>query len=233
MQKQEKEVIQSFRRVDVFTGEHPVPSPLTYGEPLEVLKEVLASLGDHSTAQDYGRRVSKAEKRIQHQLMGELRERLEPIVSVAREKLARTSGIAAALNMPARDVGIEKLLAAAKAIREAAEPYQSVFVASGRAPDFLDRLAQATRDLEATIGGHAKVVGTQVGARAGLKQEIRRGRSAVRLLNSTVREAFKGNDVVLARWRAARRVKQLPSNGGGTEPVDIAPAPAPQPVKAA
>ena len=234
MQAKEKEVIQSYRRVFAFLDEHPVPPPATYAEPREMLDQVLANLGDHSTAQDFGRRVSKAEKRRQYRLAARLRRHhLYPISTIATAELRGIPGITEALRMPASHLGVEKLLAAAKAMREAADRYRPVFVKNGRAPDFLEQLAEATRELEATIGGHAKVVGTQVGARAGIAQEIRRGRLAVKMLDAIVRSAFEGNDVVLARWRTARRVKQLPSNGGGPEPVDISPAPVSQPEKAA
>ena len=234
MQESQKEVIQSYRRVVAFLDEHPVQAPATYAEPREVLAQVLTRLGDHSTAQDYGRRVSKGEKRRQRLLMVRLRNRhLRLIAKIAEGELAGLPGITEDLRMPASVLGIEKLLAAAKAMKEAAAPHQAVFVKNGCRAGFLDDLATAIRELEASIGGHAKVVGTQVGARAGITQEIRRGRLAVKMLDAIVRKEFEGDDVVLARWRTARRVKQLPSNGGGPDAVDISPAPASPAVKAA
>jgi hypothetical protein len=70
-------------------------------------------------------------------------------------------------------------------------------------------------------------VGRHVGGSAGLEIEIRRGRRVVDILDTIVRDAFRGNDEVLAKWRVAKRVQGVPGGvraGGRSDSApDVAP----------
>lgn len=76
--------------------------------------------------------------------------------------------------------------------------------------------------------GKARSLGRQVGAGAGIDNEIRRGRRTVEVIDTIIQAAFRGDQNVLAKWRNARRVQALPgapsaasegSVGSDTSPV--------------
>jgi hypothetical protein len=133
-------------------------------------------------------------------------------------------GIEKALRLPAATLGVTRLVSEANAIHETAQLYEPAFVKNGRPADFLDRLKAAIDAVVQSTLGRAKNVGRQVGAKAGIAQQARRGRHAVEMLDSIVRVVFEGNDPVLRAWEVAKRVKAMP--GGGSATV-VAPPPAP------
>jgi hypothetical protein len=213
MQAKWKKVIESLQRVQVFLGAHPAPGSASYAEPKEVLADVLRIVGDHSTEQVSGLRLSQAEKRRQDVLMRQLRERhLRPIAAIARANRAEMPGIDRALRLPHASLGPIGLVSAAKSIRRSVGLYQPVFVRNGRPADFLEQLDSAIMSLDESAAGRGRLVARHVGARAGIKKELRRGRRAVDMLDTIVRVAFEGQDDVLAEWDVAKRVQSLPTS---------------------
>ena len=211
---------------------NPAPEP-GYGGPKQVLEDVVAQLSGHSSEQIVGGRLSQAERRRQEALCAKLREHhLRPIVAIARAEMRAMPGIEKALRLPVATLGVTKLVAQAQAIRETAKLYEPAFVKNGRPADFLEQLGTAIDAVTQSTLGRAKNVGRQVGAKAGIAQEARRGRDAVEMLDSIVRVVFEGNDPVLRAWEVAKRVKAMP--GGGSATVSAhSPAPAAPEVKAA
>jgi hypothetical protein len=220
-----KQLIEAYRRIVVFLGEHPAPPPASYTEQKRVLDDVLAQLDDHSIAQEFGGKQTAKDVERQDVLMKRLRSRhLRPIAAIARSEAQAVPGITRELRMPRIGIGPLRLVVAAKAMRQAAEPYKDVFVRNGRPVDFLAQLDAAIGELAQTQLGRAVNVGTKVGARAGIEQQLRRGRKAVEILDTVVKSAFEEDAVVLARWRTARRVPAIPGGGGAlTLLPDVAP----------
>jgi hypothetical protein len=222
MEGRQKQLIESYQRVKTFLGVHPAPAPASYAEPEQILEQVIAKLTDHSSEQVVGTRLGQAEKQKQLTLMRQLRERhLRPIVAIAKATMPTYPGIDRALRMPGSNFGPVRLLADAAAIRKAAELYQPVFVKNGRPADFLEQLSAAIAAVEASTDLHGTNVGRRVGAKAGISQELQAARRAVEVLDTIVKIAFEGNDVVLAEWRVAKRVRALP---GGAAPAALASA---------
>jgi hypothetical protein len=216
----ERQVIESYRRVLAFLEANPAPEPATYAGQRDVLKDVIARITDHSSAQVFGTQLVRAEKKKQTALLQTLYEKhMRPIVAIGKAEMADTPGIQEALRIPHFKVGVLKTLAAAGALRDAAALYQPAFVRNGRPEDFIAQLTAAMEAVEKTTSVHAVNVGTRVGARAGIRKELRRGRGALAVLDSIVKATFVGNDVVLAKWRIAKRIRGLPSGGSEAEAV--------------
>ena len=216
MQSKQKQVIEAYQRVQDFLNANPAPPPATNGAPKELLDQVVGRLTDHTTDQVAGGRMSRAETQRQKRLRTQLRElHLRPISTIARAVLNDAPAIDRALRMPAPQLSTTKLIAEAMAMRDTIAPHEAVLVSNGRGADFLARLDAAIEELRQSQLGRARNVGRKVGAKAGLSQEIRRGRAAVDMLDAIVTTAFVGNQEVLAKWRAAKRIQLLP--GGPTE----------------
>jgi hypothetical protein len=225
MQARQKQLIESYQRVQAFLEANPAPAPASYGGPLDMLQSVVAELSDHSSEQIVGGRLSQAELRRQQSLCAKLRDHhLRPIVAIAKAEMRDLPGIEKALRLPANTLGVTKLVAEAEAIRKVAEQYKEAFVKNGRPADFLDQLDGATEAVNQSTMGRAKNLGRQVGAKAGIAQQARRGRDAVVMLDTIVRVVFEGNDPVLRAWEVAKRVRSMP--GGSSAPQAVA-APAP------
>ena len=221
MQVRQKQVIEMLQRVQDFLGANPPPTSAAYTAQKTILDEVLTRLTGHYQDQSAGQRLSRQETRRQAALRRTLRaEYLAPIAQIARAH-REVPGLDVAMRTPQPRLGTLRLVQEAEGIRAAVATQQEVFVSSGQPEDFLDRLDAAIEQLRQSIVGKARNVGTHVGAKRGLADEIRAGRKAVYILDTIVRAAFKGQGTVLARWNVAKRVKQasggslvVPTTGG-------------------
>ncbi len=231
MQSKQKQVMESFQRVQDFLGAHPAPAGSSYGPPKEMLDEVVAKLSGHNAEQVAGRRLSRASTQRQKSLRRALREQhLSPIAAIAKATLSDAPGIEKALNLPPANISTARLIAEAQGIRVAIVQYEPVFVRNGRPADFLAQLDARIEELRQSRLGGAREVGRFVGAKQGIGKEIRRGRDAVRMLDAIVRSAFFGSPDVLGKWRIAMRVQGVPGGGpaafSGTADENLNPAPA-------
>jgi hypothetical protein len=229
MLSRQKQQIEAYQRVQDFLGMHPPPETPGYLVQKKRFDAIVATLSDHAANQVEGRRQGRAEVPRQVTLRKILREQhLAPIAQIARATLANAPGVERLLRMPRYNLTPLKLVAEATAMRTAAAPYKAEFIEAGRPDDFLEQLDAAAEAVRQSILGKARSLGQQVGAGAGLGEEIKRGRGAVEVMDTIVKAAFHGNQDVLAKWRNIRRVKALPGNGIGRS--DVAPA---SPVQAA
>lgn len=221
MKVKQKQVLESLVRIQAFLEAHPVTGPLTYAGARETLDEVVRRLREFAGAQVTGRQLSSAELRRQRQLVQQLVDRhIRPVVAIARAQIEPDSDVRmpAAIRMPRAAGGITKFLQDCDGLIEAARPFEAAFVAHGLPADFLARLAAARTELERVLGARATLIGTHIGAREGLAVQVRRGRRAVERLDSVVRASFDGDDITLAKWRAAKRVHQLPGGPATRDP---------------
>lgn len=235
MQQRQKQAIEAYQRAQDFLAAHPVPPPGSYAEPKAMLDDVVARLTDHSADQIVGGRLAKAEKQSETTLRRVLREQhLRPISLIARATLRGSPGIDRALKMPSPQITTMKLIAEANAFRDAAAPHEAVFVKNGRPADFMAQLDAAAERLRQAFLGKARNVGKRAGAKAGLKDEIARGRNAIEMLEAIVSTSFAGNGDVLAKWRSARRVRAVVGgNASARSAASESPESSPAPDKAA
>ena len=201
----QKQTLESFVRVRAFLETNPVAGPLSYTGARETLDEVVRRLREFAGAQITGRELSRAELRLQRQLIQRLLDRhMRPIVAIARAQIDPESDV----RMPA-----------------AARAFEAAFVANGLPADFLARFTSARNELEGVLGGRAALIGTHVGARTGLRVQVRRGRHAVDRLDAVVRASFDGDEVTLDTWRAAKRVHQRPGGAAARGTDEAEPQP--------
>lgn len=218
----QKRVIESFVRVRAFLEAHPATGELTYRGARETLDEVIERVRAHAGTQLAGRALARAELRHREQLIKRLMDRhMRPIVAIARAQIEPHSDVRlpAAFRMPRVWIGETKMLQACDGMLEAARAFQAVLIEHGLPTDFLARFKRDRDALERTFAVRATLTGSHVGARKGLEVELRRGRLAVGRLDAVVRVAFEGDEVVLATWRATKRVHQRAGGSGTPAPV--------------
>jgi len=217
MYMRQKQVMDSFVRVGSFLDAHPATGRLTYASAREMLDDVVQRLRTYAGEQFSGHALSRAEVRRQADQVALLcDEHLRPLVTIARAQLAPDSdvGLVATLRMPRLPIAPTKLLAVCDGTLEAVRPHEALFIVHGMPSDSLTRFASARDGLARVMGRRATQTSTHVGARAGLRAELLRGRRAVDRLDAIVRASFRGDEAVLATWRMAKRVHRLPGGVG-------------------
>jgi hypothetical protein len=231
MQARQQKLIESYQRIKTFLDEHTSAETPGFPAAVAAFTAVFTKLSQHSSAQVVGRQMSRAERRRLASLLRKLRDfHMKPIVTIAKTEIETQPGITDAFQLLKGSAGPVRVLAAAKAMRETAERFTPTFIAAGRPADFLTRFDTAIQAVEAALGDHARNIGTKVGAGAGLARELRKARRATEILDSLVKEAFEANDVILEKWRSAKRVRALPviaaeSPDEPATPPDISPEP--------
>jgi hypothetical protein len=225
----QKQAIERLRRVQEFLAVNPPPDSPGYVAQKKALDEVVLGLKEHSIDQAAGRRLSRAEVGRQRALTTSLRrEHLAPITEIARVSLADAPGIERALRLPRFGMNPVKLVAEASAMRTAAAPHEPRFVEAGLPLDFLQELDSAIEAISQSMSATARNLGQQVGGRAGIEKDIKRGRQVLAGLDAIVKRAFRDKPDVLEKWRSAKRVRGAAGGNGGPGAVsDVAPDIAP------
>jgi hypothetical protein len=219
MLARQKQQVQAYQRVQDFLGAHPPPQSAPYTVQKQVLDDVVAKLTEHGTDQGAARRMNKASAQKQAVLRASLRsEHLAPLAQIARAMLRHVPGISAALRMPSWKLKTHNLVRAAGEFRKVAAGYEAVFVEAGRPQDFLAQLDAVVAALGDSGRGQARNVGARVGATRGIEAELKRGRTAIELIDTMVRSAFARDAVTLGAWSVARRISGIPGGGGAPTP---------------
>lgn len=235
MYAKQKQVVESFVRVQSFLRANPAPAPATYAGPGDVLGEAVRRLRSYAGDQVYGQQFSAAELRRQEQVMQRIVDRhMRPIVTIARAQIEADSDVRLpeALKLPRSGLGVTKLLAAAHGMIQGARQFEGLFLTNGLPTDFIAQFVAAIAEVEQVLDSRGALVGKHVGAKKGMYVWLRRGRRAVDRLDSIIRVAFEGDAVALETWRVAKRVQAI--RGGGSvsaiEETTLEPTPpAPQP----
>ena len=221
------------RRVQEFLAAHPfADAPVDLGKQRAELDEVVGQLPQDALNQEAGHRLTKAETKNQRELRRELWDNhMLPIARVARDVFG-IAGVDRALKLPKKTVANEAVLAAAGAMAEAASKQETALIEHGLSKDFVAELRAATGALATALGNRDGTMRRRVTATAGMKDQLKRGRRALRLLNAILAPKLATDPELLAAWNNVRRVK--PTAPGPLAPAALAPAtPAPAEAKVA
>jgi hypothetical protein len=236
MNATQNRTLQSFRRVRRFVDTLPKEgTPSSLATATGLLDGAITTLTRHAVMQDLAVRVGQHDTRQVAALRTELRAvHMQPIAKMARALLRDVPGLERALRLPDTHVSTELLLQAAEAMADAAAPHSATLVRHGLPATFLDEFREAIAAVRETVDSRSAQRVSRVGATVGVRQELRRGRKAVQLLDAVVGRSLAGDPSRLAEWRRAMRVGQEGVGGSAAsgEPdapavVHIAPASAP------
>jgi hypothetical protein len=238
MDKRQKHTLQTFRRVRDFVGRTAMDTSLVSVDThVDALTGVIERLTVFSVEQDSRTRLARAGTTMISRQVRRLRVRyMAPIARFGLHLASLDAPSRQAMSLP-RKVDAEGMVAAALGMADAAETRKATFVAGGFAEDFTERLRTAARELQASIDTRAKDRGRRSASTAGVRHELRVGRSAVRMLDTIVSPALEPSPSSLAEWRALKRqvrfassvalVVDAPAAGSGTPavapPVSAAP----------
>jgi hypothetical protein len=191
------------------------------------LDEVLQQLDLHGAEQQR----AQAEVTSRTQEKSGLREALrlhhmQPIATIARAKLAATPAITD-LRLPTANADDSTLVDAARAMADAAGPYQPVFEAEMLPNTFLDDLRAAATAVKQAVGNRGASRGRLRAATKGVEDQLTRGYNVLRILNALVVKQLAGQSDLLAAWQQAKhpRAKSgVPRGTVRTPSVDTSPS---------
>jgi hypothetical protein len=143
---------------------------------------------------------------------------MQPISRIAREVFGIT-GMDRAFVMPKGTNASQTLLAAAGAMAQAAEKHKDVFIKHGLSQQFVEQLRAAAQALSDARTARTESARRRVTATAAVKDQVKRGRKAVRLLNAILQPRLSNDPELLAAWKSAKHVP--PTTVGAP---DIAPS---------
>jgi hypothetical protein len=170
---------------------------------LDKAVNALAKYGDEQAATELAMKGQMGRQRSQYAALRA--SHMKPIATFARARLRGVPDFAA-LVKSGRGLQPKQLVRAARAMAAAAAPQADLITGAGFPADTIAQLAAAASELETTLFERASANVRRVGSTAGIREELMKGREAVRMLDAVVSKRFAGDETFLAAWRAAHRV---------------------------
>lgn len=190
------------------------------------LDEAIADLSAHAAKQTESALTSRAATRQQVVARSALlQEHMAAIARIASAEIPASAGIEK-LQLPRKRLSTEQLVTYARGMGNAAQPFTSVFVASGLPLDFAAQLNKAADDVAATVTSRNNQTSALRSATTDLAARLRAARRVVRVLDVFVRRALKDQPGLVASWKQAKRVRKLPVRPDTTGPAAASGTPA-------
>ena len=220
--------LQSYRRVREFLNAHqPADMPAGFAAPVAELDAVLTELSRSAQQQNTSIRAGLSEARRQRALRDDLWDKhMFPLSRLARE-IFGVPGVDAALRLPKRSADNDRVLEAAAGMANAAEKELATFVRHGMPENFVTALRAAASALEQALTARVESGRERVKATTGVKEQVKRGRRAVRMIHALIAPRLAASPELLAAWKDAKRWKGIRAG------VVIVPATEPDIVKVA
>lgn len=200
--------LDSFQRVKEFISQHPFAgSPQSLGEQALELDDVILQVSSGMVDQESGARYTGVHAEYEAKLRQVLyADHMQPIAQIARDVLGASS-MDKAFRLPHGSRVNRLLLTAARAMAETAEREKDVFLRHGRPQDFIEQLRSAADVLEEARLAKTENARRRVTATKSVRDQLKRGRKAVRLLSAVLMPTLRKQPELLAAWKSARRVR--------------------------
>jgi hypothetical protein len=119
------------------------------------------------------------------------------------------------------------LLAAARGFAVNAAPLSAEFIKHEMPPDFLADLDDKIAGLEEAIGHQSDGIGERIAAAASIEEQLEKGLSVIRKLDTAIRNKYTDDPAVLAEWTSASHTERGPRRQLTATPPPPATPPAP------
>lgn len=210
--RQQRQML-AFLRMSVFASDNVPPGANDkYAQLVNELNELVDRLDKDAHDQAHGQHNAEAKTQQVIAAKKALRDfHLKPIAATARVLMSDAhEEVKNATRLPARNLGMQKLLAEAKSIREAVVKYEKLFIENGRSQDFIAQLDRAVSEVEQRYLERHGPRALRAGSTAGLAQDIRRARRLVTLIECQILTGYARDPVKLKEWQMAKRVHGKP-----------------------
>jgi hypothetical protein len=197
------------------------PASSLEGKTFAAVGSSVAVLSQEAAAQVSGRAAAREGTSSKAAARETLRDTLDAISRTARALALDTTGLDDKFRVP-RGHSDQRLLNAAHAFAQDAQPLSAAFVAHRLPATFLTDLNADIEEFEQANQHHSAGREAQGAARAALEAALAAGLTAVYRLDAIVPNTLRDDPAVLAAWGIARHVEQTPRHRANAAP------PAPQ-----
>lgn len=172
-----------------------------------IVDDVSALVAEQAAAKSGARAATQHLHALRRHLV---EDHLGKIVRIARAELREATTLEN-FRLPRRNAPVELLVAAARGIAQAAEPYAEIFITAGLPENFIDQLNEAADALGNTRTARAQIRAHLAGTTVTIRKRLADGRRVTEVLDSFVRSATRDDDTLRVGWVAARTIEALPS----------------------
>ena len=219
--KKHRSAQRRFTRVTDFLTTNPVEgTEMT----LQVLQDVVHDLNASSEQQDASTRLTRGETARQRALRNALWDQHMVRVSQIARQAFDIPGMDEKFALPAKRSDNEAILSSARGMLQAAEAHAEVFVQQVGLP------ARSFQEFRSAIEALAGALPTRVDgqnrkkkSKEAIEELVKRGVSAVQVLDAIVRPSLASKPDLLATWKSVKRPKEPGGNPGVAAEPDITP----------
>lgn len=206
MIKRTSTVLTTLQNVQAFmTANAQALGSLNSSDSRKALDALEATLSTHAANQTRAKGGGKAAVARQRALKSALLvKHLRPISATAEAQLIESPNFIA-LKLPKNIRTTPQLLAAAKAMGDAAATYTDTFVKAGLAPTFLTDLQAAAEAVKEGSATRGTSLTSQIGATSGLKVATSRAHKIVKQLDALIVPMIAEQPALAAQWKATKR----------------------------
>jgi hypothetical protein len=209
MQTTKNRSLQSFRRVRDWGKNHDgflQAAPTVVHTFFTSLDGVINRIEINAVTQVAAHQSSTREATDADQRRNAVRNAMRPISQVARTLRGQVFGISAIPTMPGKNADNEHLVIAANSMAQNATMLQSTLIDHGLAPDCIETLTAAAEALKSSIDARGSAKAKAIGARDGIRADLKEGVKLVSLLDAALSTLLKDDHVNFASWKNAKRV---------------------------
>lgn len=238
MEKRQLRTLGAFERTLGFFERYPIsPEPPLLTAMRKSLRTSIERIKRLGTTQSTS--VMLRGGKVDHRRRRLRRDRMMPLVRIAKPLLSFAPGAEKALRVPHARADALTVAASAIALARMLKPHQKLFKSAGYSPTFLADLQHEARELALAAKRTAAARDAQAKATAAIAREFAKGMKTVTVIEGIVMLHLAEDEAAMKMWRWYRRVgarvgrpprrKELPAVPPVSEallPGAITPAPA-------
>ncbi|MEX2177368.1 MAG: hypothetical protein WD801_01570 [Gemmatimonadaceae bacterium] len=205
MDSRQARTIASFRHILVFLDQHPItPEPPLLTEMRKSLEASMNRL--HRLGAEQQTSWSALGKNVEQRRKELRRERMMPLVRIARPLMAFAPGVERPLRVPHARASARQVADAALAMADALKGHTTLLRSAGFPKDFLKEFRHEARQLARAIKQTNAVRDKRATATAAVAAEMKKAMTTVTVIEGLVMLHFSKDRATIKYWRERRRV---------------------------
>jgi hypothetical protein len=207
MDNRQIRTLEALIRTHAITGTPEVgPQPPLFSRMRTQLGESITRLSDYHTTQKASAYWLTGEMSLDDLRNRIRRERMMPLVKIARPLLKFAPGTAAALRIPHARASSTDVATAAIRLFEALKRHHKLLASAGYSKDFLLEMRKEADVIALAVKRSDKARQQRAHATASIAAEFKRALGAITVMEGILAPRFASDRVFRARWRVARRI---------------------------
>jgi len=205
MDNRQERMLTTFHTILFFLERHPIsPEPPLLAGMRKSLEASLTKLRAHGLTQHMALNLSAGS--VEHRRRALRRDRMMPLVRIAKPLLAFAPGVSRALQVPHARADAHTVATAAMRMADALAPHNRLLISAGYPRDFLKTLRLEARDLALVTTRVESAREKRSKATAAIAAEFKKAKKTVTVIEGLVMLHIGSNRNSVKYWRQQRRV---------------------------